>query len=962
MQFPLTPTWKSRTIAVFVSFVLAWLPFGLAMAAGNSQQSPNPIGDDIEQGASAGQQVGNEAVSVDQVFQQSGDDTYSYSSDGEDKTIRMEELFPGSKDRIDTDGQKQLYGGDNKEMMKQGRKRNEALDGDRNTPEGNAHDVLRESSQQSSPDFENSPLGQTAKDSYGNGEIVGDSFQGCETETGVTTVERSRQVEELHQCVRTIDKTKTCTLEHDYSAAIVKPHSGPWNTKPCGRGCQLIWIGKVGDNYWSGYCTEYSQQTEFEVVSPGAIKSAKLIRAKWDDYMQVYVGEPGGNYEKVWQGPYGKFPEKRTRTVSGRGGEREITYYTEPCELSTSWDKNPGVDLTPYFKGVDPGDVVRFKVRVSVAGKGEGYGRIRIRYDTDDAITQDTWYPQECIEAARGLDDGVAYGDVRCNEKPQEKSSGCVVLDGFTICERDLKDSPVSSLSPLCKEATVDVTYAAGGGNGESIDSCKQYEEDPNCGFVSSECTKGNEGDESGECYSRTETWDCGSTVTWEEQLAETQYQCGDAVRCMGDECASPSNQTSGSFQKAATMLEAADFMMIDAECQNSEDTTENIDLENCEVFKGEPGECMMALGSYKNCCESPGGPSLKDYMALLQAAQKLDQATGITQAILETSGGQALQGAWETVANAADQVWSSVTQSFSSAFNSIAGNTTQNLSTEVFAEGFKQTLIDVTAEWVGKIFGTAAKNALFSGTAAGQTTQLGGQGAWAGNLIAGVMYVYMIYVIVKAVLNMIYKCEEDDMKVAAKIQLKSCHKVGSYCSQDLFGSCTEEQQVYCCFNSPLSRIMQEEVKKQLGDLGWGNPKEPQCGGINPNRLSEIDWDKVDLSEWTAILADTGNLPQASSMDIESLTGDGNYLSKGSGGERPNAEVRTEDRVDAADFDETHEQATDELHGMYPPEDQDGDESTTGETGDSGSADGSAGDSTQSSRSSDENLWGDTSQ
>ena len=64
----------------------------------------------------------------------------------------------------------------------------------------------------------------------------------------------------------------------------------------------------------------------------------------------------------VWSGPDGNFPPET-------GGE---------CELSTSWDTNPGVDLTPQFR---VGGEMRFRIRVSVSGGGEGYARIRILYD-----------------------------------------------------------------------------------------------------------------------------------------------------------------------------------------------------------------------------------------------------------------------------------------------------------------------------------------------------------------------------------------------------------------------------------------------------------------------------------------------------------------------------------------------------------------------------------------------------
>ncbi|MDV5555431.1 conjugal transfer protein TraN [Enterobacter hormaechei] len=42
-----------------------------------------------------------------------------------------------------------------------------------------------------------------------------------------------------------------------------------------------------------------------------------------------------------------------------------------------------------------------------------------------------------------------------------------------------------------------------------------------------------------------------------------------------------------------------------------------------------------------------------------------------------------------------------------------------------------------------------------------------------------------------------------------AKRALKNCTYVGSYCKSKVLGACIEKEKAYCCFNSPLSRIIQ---------------------------------------------------------------------------------------------------------------------------------------------------------
>lgn len=96
-------------------------------------------------------------------------------------------------------------------------------------------------------------------------------------------------------------------------------------------------------------------------------------------------------------------------------------------------------------------------------------------------------------------------------------------------------------------------------------------------------------------------------------------------------------------------------------------------------------------------------------------------------------------------------------------------------------------------------------------------------------------------------------------------------------------GTCIEKREVYCCYKSPLSRIVNEQVRLQGNILsngydGWVSPEHPKCQGVPLEKVDRIDWDRIELSEWTAILLDTGNLPSAQTIGLESLTGVGSSL------------------------------------------------------------------------------------
>ena len=66
-------------------------------------------------------------------------------------------------------------------------------------------------------------------------------------------------------------------------------------------------------------------------------------------------------------------------------------------------------------------------------------------------------------------------------------------------------------------------------------------------------------------------------------------------------------------------------------------------------------------------------------------------------------------------------------------------------------------------------------------------------------------------------------------------------------------GMSSMEYSSYCCFNSPLSRILQVQIRQQL-NLGWGSAEQPDCSGVTPETLQAVDWNRIDLSEWLALL------------------------------------------------------------------------------------------------------------
>ena len=75
--------------------------------------------------------------------------------------------------------------------------------------------------------------------------------------------------------------------------------------------------------------------------------------------------------------------------------------------------------------------------------------------------------------------------------------------------------------------------------------------------------------------------------------------------------------------------------------------------------------------------------------------------------------------------------------------------------------------------------------------------------------------------------------------------------------------------------------------------------------------FERVDWEQVNLDEWLAILAETGNYPTLEDLDLEELTGTGSEYDLSD--ERADAAERSETRSDGLDSVEARWEAETEL-------------------------------------------------
>jgi conjugal transfer mating pair stabilization protein TraN len=88
--------------------------------------------------------------------------------------------------------------------------------------------------------------------------------------------------------------------------------------------------------------------------------------------------------------------------------------------------------------------------------------------------------------------------------------------------------------------------------------------------------------------------------------------------------------------------------------------------------------------------------------------------------------------------------------------------------------------------------------------------------------------------------------CPAEALSLAEKREKEQCHYIGSYNQKEL-GVTLFKIHTFCCFNSKIAKVFQEEARKQLNQ-SWGDAKNPLCKGLTQDHIASIDFDKLDLS------------------------------------------------------------------------------------------------------------------
>ena len=105
--------------------------------------------------------------------------------------------------------------------------------------------------------------------------------------------------------------------------------------------------------------------------------------------------------------------------------------------------------------------------------------------------------------------------------------------------------------------------------------------------------------------------------------------------------------------------------------------------------------------------------------------------------------------------------------------------------------------------------------------------------------------------------------CIEEERSLAEERHAGNTHYLGKRCTRRILGVCVRRERSWCVFGSKLGRILQEAARSQLG-IGWGS-----CRGFTVEEMERIDFEAVDLSEFTEDLMDGGREPSVELPDAD---------------------------------------------------------------------------------------------
>lgn len=131
-------------------------------------------------------------------------------------------------------------------------------------------------------------------------------------------------------------------------------------------------------------------------------------------------------------------------------------------------------------------------------------------------------------------------------------------------------------------------------------------------------------------------------------------------------------------------------------------------------------------------------------------------------------------------------------------------------------------------------------------------------------------------------IVTSIMSCTEDESTLSLQRGQRLCTSLGSWTSGPFYNR--TKREAFCCYNSRLARIINEQGRPLIGKYFEG-PQSESCQGFTEAELGKIDFSKIDFSEFIADIVDQqtdeGTASTTTTTGMQDLLT--NYYSTGTG-------------------------------------------------------------------------------
>ncbi|MEF8731529.1 MAG: conjugal transfer protein TraN [Candidatus Accumulibacter meliphilus] len=386
-------------------------------------------------------------------------------------------------------------------------------------------------------------------------------------------------------------------------------------------------------------------------------------------------------------------------------------------------------------------------------------------------------------------------------------------MNGLQVCLDSVSPLPegAQSAGDSCWAWSEDYTCAATA----LSDDCQELI-DRGCTQVGSDCVDRLP---SGACDLNERTYSCQTSPAVQTQ----RTVCDQAAFCQGGNCFDTSHPADQDFGKVMATLEAAREAGVYGGDQR--------------LFTGVTEQCRKKLFGLVNCCKKGGGGAAKSNNALMSAA---------------------IQGAYaggQLAVNAGSKYV------FDFMYPQYAGYLEAGAKAMISSEVlFTPTNFQPSFSFYGLTLSTGT---MTSGLLGGPIFSIGSLGSF--------NFYFDPYSLAVAValelLSDLLSCDQTEQLLAMHRDANLCVAVGSFCSArvPIIRTCIEQTQSYCCFNSRLARLINEQGRGQIGKT-WGSGRHPDCSGFTPAEFERLDFSQIDLGEFIAEVTASVRVPTASSI------------------------------------------------------------------------------------------------